>query len=123
MAEQYHIVSGKPNDVLPTPVGILSSRTVPTALIYTMNANQEQMERMMKAPLDIDAWYLEMCFHDKPETVNSFNTFQYNDNEIFHDGFRAPAKAKWAHHEEQFEADLQNAREAGKRMIGKIANK
>ena len=99
-----------------------SDRTVPTALIYTMNANQEQMERMMKAPLDINAWYLEMCFHDKPEIVNSFNTFQYNDNEIYHDGFRAPAKAKWAHHEEQFETDLRNAREAGRRMVEKIAN-
>lgn len=97
-----------------------SSRTVPTALIYTMNANEEQMEKFMKAPLDINAMYLNACFHVEPEVINSCNTFQYNDNERFHEGFRAPAKAKWQHHEEQFETDLENAREAGKRMVEKI---
>ena len=52
--------------------------------------------------------------------ILSFDTFQYNDREIYYDGFRATAAAKWTHHEEQFATDLQNARDAGKRMVEKI---
>ena len=84
-----------------------------------MNASAEKYERVLAAPLGINSWFLEQCFHVPPEVVNSFDTFQYNDSEIYHDGFRAPA-AKWAHHEEQFTTDLQNARNAGRRMAEKI---
>ena len=97
-----------------------SSRNVPTALIYTSNANEQQMREFMGAPLDLNSMYLEACFHVKPDVVTSCNTFQYNDNENFNDQFRAPAKAKWEHHEEQFATDLQNAREAGRRMAARI---
>lgn len=100
-----------------------SSRKVPTALLYTMNAPAEKYERVLAAPLSINSRFLEQCFHVPPEVVNSFDTFQYNDSEIYHDGFRAPAAAKWAHHEEQFATDLQNARDAGKRMVEKIGDR
>lgn len=93
---------------------------MPTALLYTMNANEEQLEQLMSAPLDIDFRYLDQCFHMQPEVVNSCNTFQYNDNENYAEGFRAYAAAKWQHHEEQFEKDLCNARDAGRRMVEKI---
>ena len=83
-----------------------SNRKVPTALLYTLNANEEQLEKLMSKPLEINALYLDMRFHMPPEVVNSCDTFQYNDDERFNEGFRAPAEAKWAHREAQFERDL-----------------
>jgi multimeric flavodoxin WrbA len=97
-----------------------SGRNVPTAVIYTMNMNEEQCNNFIASPLNIISKYLIQCFHVEPEVVSSFNTFQYNANENFTDGFRAPAKAKWLHHEEQFATDLENARQAGKNMVAKI---
>lgn len=97
-----------------------SNRKVPTALIYTSNADDKALKEFMGKPLEINAMYLNACFHVEPEVVTSCNTFQYNDNEHFNDAFRAPAKAKWQHHEEQFETDLANARQAGKNMAAKI---
>lgn len=97
-----------------------SSREVPTAVIYTMNMNEEQRDNFIAEPLSINSRYLIQCFHVEPEIINSFNTFQYNDNEMYADGFRAPAKAKWQHHEEQFETDLENARQAGRSMAAKL---
>jgi hypothetical protein len=82
--------------------------------------NEEQCNNFIASPLNIISKYLIQCFHVEPEVVSSFNTFQYNANENFTDGFRAPAKAKWLHHEEQFATDLENARQAGKNMVAKI---
>jgi len=98
----------------------VSGRSVPTALIYTSNADEEALRKFMGAPLDINSMYLNACFHAQPEVVTSCNTFQYNDSEVFDDKFRAPA-AKWRHHEEQFATDLQNARAAGERMVARIS--
>ena len=97
------------------------SRKVPTALIYTSNADDAALREFMGKPLEINSMYLNACFHVEPEVVTSANTFQYNDSDIYNDAFRAPAQAKWQHHEEQFAIDLQNAREAGRRMVAKIA--
>lgn len=100
-----------------------SDRTVPTTLIYTMNAQEDICKKLMGRPLEIISWYLEGCFHDKPEVVNAYNTYQYNDDERLNDHFRSMAEAKWAHHEEQFATDLQNAKDAGKRMVARIKEK
>lgn len=97
-----------------------SNRTVPTALLYTMNAPEEACKKLMGRPLEIISWYLEGCFHVQPEVVNAYNTYQYNDDECLNDRFRSMAAAKWAHHEEQFGKDLQSAKEAGMRMVAKI---
>ena len=100
-----------------------SDRTIPTSLIYTMNAPEDICKKLMDRPLEIISWYLEGCFHDKPEVVSAYNTYQYNDDERLNDHFCSMAKAKWAHHEEQFTTDLQNAKDAGKRMVAKIKGK
>ncbi|MBR1607421.1 MAG: flavodoxin family protein [Clostridia bacterium] len=97
-----------------------SGRTVPTALIYTMNANAEQLEKYMKAPLDINSMYLNACFHQEPQVINSCDTFQYNEKDIYNDAFRAPAERKWQRHEAQFAADLEAARQAGAEMVRRI---
>ena len=97
-----------------------SERKVPTALLYTMNASEEKYERVLASPLGANSHFLEHCFHVPPEVVASFDTFQYNDSLIYDDGFRAPAAAKLARRETQFAVDLQNARDAGRRMVEKI---
>lgn len=86
-----------------------------------MNAPEGAYNAMMKSVLDINGWYLEQCFHEKPEVVTSCDTYQYNDNENFVEGFRAPAKEKWEHRERQFEKDLSAARDAGEHMARVIA--
>lgn len=98
-------------------------RTIPTVLIYTGNATEEQFKEFMGAPLDINSMYLNGCFKLQPEVVIAGNTFQYNDKDIYNDGFRAPAKAKWEHHEKQFKIDLQKAYEAGMNMVTIVKEK
>ena len=96
-----------------------SNRTVPMALIYTGNATEEQFREFMGAPLELNSMYLNGCFHMRPEVVIAGNTFQYNDNDIYNDEFRAPAKAKWESHEKQFGSDLTKAYEAGRQQAEK----
>ena len=97
-----------------------SRRKLPTALIYTMNANEEQTAQFMGKPLELNSWYLEGCFGEKPETICSYDTFQYNDNVAYTPAFREPAARKKALHDQKFEADLRNAQSAGRRMAQRI---
>lgn len=97
-----------------------SPRRIPTALIYTMNANEEQTVQFMGRALELNSWYLESCFGVKPETVCAYDTFQYNDSPRYNEAFRAPAARKRALHDQKFSADLQNAREAGARLVRAI---
>ena len=97
-----------------------SPKKIPTALIYTMNANEEQTEHFMGKPLELNSWYLEGCFGVKPEVVCSYDTFQYNDSERFNAAFREPAARKKALHDQKFKRDLQNAHDAGTRLVQKI---
>lgn len=97
-----------------------SPKKIPTALIYTMTANEEQTAQFMGKPLELNSWYLEGCFGVKPETVCSYDTFQYNDSERYNAAFREPAARKKALHEQKFSSDLISAREAGVHMIAHI---
>lgn len=97
-----------------------SPKAIPTALIYTMNANEEQTEQFMGKLLELNSWYLEGCFGVKPEVVCSYDTFQYNDSERFNAAFREPAARKKALHDQKFTSDLRNARDAGTRLVHKI---
>lgn len=97
-----------------------SSRTVPTALIYTGNANEEQFEKFMGPALKINAMYLNGCFHAEPQVIITGNTFQYNDSEIYNDAFRASARVKRENREAHFGVDLQKARDAGARMAEQV---
>lgn len=103
-----------------------SDKTVPSAFIYTMNANAEQMEKMnFKGALSTSKRFVEWTFRQAPECVYAYDTFQYNDREALNEGFRSPAAREKARHDEQFPIDLQSAREAGKRLVERIrqANK
>lgn len=100
-----------------------SDKTIPTAMIYTMNAPQFAMEKMnFEGALSTSKRFLESTFRMAPECVYSFNTYQYNDNEAFIDGFRnfGASEEKKERNRVQFPIDLKNAFDAGARMAQKI---
>ena len=97
-----------------------SPKKIPTALIYTMNMNEEQAEQFAGPVFKINEMYMNDCFGVKPETVCSYNTFQYNDRPNLDAHFRRKVPEKKQHHDEQFPVDLQNAFEAGRRLAGKV---
>jgi hypothetical protein len=59
-------------------------------------------------------------FGVEPDTVYSFNTFQYNDRENLNEHFRRNVKAKLEHRDEQFSHDLEAAYHAGRKMVETI---
>lgn len=97
-----------------------TEKTIPTAFIYTMNATEELKDKFnFDGALSTSRTFAETTFHSKPECVYSFDTFQYNDKDIFNDGFTQYAQAKKEHQAEQFPEDLSAAFEAGKRLAEK----
>jgi hypothetical protein len=96
----------------------LLSKTVPTAMIYTMNTPEAILEqRKYPTILGINESYLRTTF-GYSETLYSCDTFQFSDYSRYDiDTFKAEDKAK--HREEQFPIDLQNAYELGKRLVEK----
>ena len=97
-----------------------SPKKIPTAVLYTMNMTEEQEKEYAAAPLQIIDMYLESCFGMPPETVHSNNTFQYNDHPQLNAHFRRAVEEKRKHHDEQFPFDLQNAYNAGRRLVERV---
>ena len=88
----------------------------------TGNVDEEGFRKFMGAPFDINNMYLKSCFHAEPQTVLAGDTFHYNDKEIYSYAFRAPAERKLQRREQQFPLDLEQARQAGMRIVQEIAN-
>jgi hypothetical protein len=59
-------------------------------------------------------------FGVEPDTVYSFNTFQYNDRENLTEHFRRNVHAKLANRKIQFPKDKENAYQAGIKMVETI---
>lgn len=99
-----------------------SDKVVPTAFIYTMNAMEEHRKKLFDGALFTSQTFLKSTFGQETECLYAYNTFQYNDNEAFVDGFRGfgASDAKKKHHEERFPVDLKNAFDAGVRMVERI---
>lgn len=95
------------------------NRIVPTAMIYTMNANEEQMEHYhIKEKLSNNENVLKGIL-GYSEALYSADTYQFTDYEpytvnIFDPKHKAEVKKK------QFPIDLQNAYELGKRLVNKV---
>lgn len=89
--------------------------TLPTALIFTMNANEVQFKQHhYDVVLGDNETSLRAVF-GYCETLYSFDTFQYTDYAKYDcDLFDAEHKAKMR--DEQFPKDLQKAYELGKRL-------
>ena len=97
-----------------------SSKVIPTALIYTMNMNEEQEAHFAKAPMDIINMYIKDCFGTEPETLHAYDTLQYNENTALNEQFRSRLEEKKAKREKQFPIDLENAYNMGKNMVDRI---
>lgn len=91
------------------------NHTLPTALIFTMNANEEQFKQYhYDVVLGDNEMSLRAVF-GYCETLYAFDTFQYTDYAKYDcDLFDAEHKAKVR--DEQFPKDLQKAYEMGKRL-------
>lgn len=89
-------------------------KRVPTAIIYTMNATEEyqpQMQAMYERNEDIIARFLS-----KPERIIALNTLQVKNYDRYDmAGFSVGKKDAW--HNTHWNSDLQNAHQAGIRMV------
>jgi len=89
-------------------------KRVPTAIIYTMNATEEyqpQMQAMYERNEDIIARFLS-----KPERIIALNTLQVENYDRYDmAGFSVGKKDAW--HNTHWNSDLQNAHQAGIRMV------
>ncbi|MGI5873393.1 MAG: flavodoxin family protein [Bacillota bacterium] len=97
-----------------------SPKKIPTAVIYTMNMTEEQEQKFASSPLKIIDMYLTDCFGISPETIHSYNTFQFNDRPALNGDFRQAVEEKKKHREEQFPKDLHNSFTTGQRMVERI---
>lgn len=100
-----------------------SEKTIHSAFIYTMNAPEEIAKQLhFDITLGSAEQFLKANFNAEPQRICSYNTFQYNDKEIYTDGFRSMVNEKKKRHDEQFPIDLQNAFAAGAAMAKAVGN-
>lgn len=100
-----------------------SDKVIPSAFVYTMNAPEEIKELLnFEGALSTSKRFLESTFRQAPECVYAYNTYQYNDNEAFIDGFRmyGANEEKKERNRVQFPIDLQNAYDAGVNLVKRI---
>lgn len=98
----------------------VSLKTVPTAFIYTMNANEEQMKNSyIPASIATLKMYLKSTFHYETEEIFAYNTLPKTNYDDYV-ATRQNIEEKKLLHETQFPIDCQNAFEAGKRMVEKV---
>ena len=91
-------------------------KTVPTAMIYTMNCSEALAEKVHYSTLlGINVEYLRIIF-GYSEMLCAYDTYQFADYSRYAvNMFKEDAKAK--HRDEQFPKDLENAYNLGKRLV------
>jgi hypothetical protein len=83
-----------------------------------MNADEEAFQKFhIDDVIGTTRFYMKNNFGVEPDTVYSFNTFQYNDRENLNEHFRRNVKSKLEHRDEQFSHDLEAAYHAGRKMV------
>jgi hypothetical protein len=88
-----------------------------------MNADEEAFQRVhIDDVIGTTRAYMKSNFGVEPDTVYSFNTFQYNDREDLNENFRKNMQEKQKRREEQFPRDLEAAYHAGEKMVETIQN-
>lgn len=94
----------------------IAPKHMPTALIYTMNATEEKMERMnYEVKLSAVAEYVEAVF-SRPEVLYCCDTCQFHDCSLYRaDRFSEEEKKK--RKRTQFPLDCKEAFEIGRRMV------
>ena len=94
-------------------------REIPVTCIYTMNQPEQNMERFFKKHLDDISMHLRHTFQSQPDVVCAFETLHWQHPERYQFPLELYEKRSQAH-ETQFSSELENARNAGKRMAEKI---
>lgn len=100
----------------------LAPKKMPTAIIYTMNVTEDQMEKSgyVNTFNQIEA-YIQAIF-SKPESMYSNNTYQFDDYSKYKsDLFSEEDKAK--QRDIQFPLDCEKAFKIGSNMIENIRNR
>jgi multimeric flavodoxin WrbA len=95
-------------------------KELPVSCIYTMNADEEAMEQVIRPALNVMKSYLKANFKTDPEEVFAFDTLQRNHNELYKKG-HTDMEAKAKRHETQWPIDLKAAFDAGVRFAKKAA--
>ena len=97
-------------------------KTVPSAMIYTMNCSEELAEQFhYPTLLGANADALRLTF-GYSETLCAYDTYQFSDYSRYEVTlFNEKDKAR--QREEQFLKDLRSARELGKRLVEKAASR
>jgi hypothetical protein len=86
-----------------------------------MNADEESFHKFhIDDVFGTTRFFMKNNFGVEPDTVYSFNTFQYNDREALNENFRQNVESKLTRKAEQFPRDLETARSAGKKMVETI---
>lgn len=89
-----------------------SSKVVPAAFIYTMNAPQEAFDNYIKPSVEIIENFYQGNFGYKPKTVYSYDTYQRDHEELYKKSSHDMAGKK-IRRKTQFPIDLQNAYNSG----------
>lgn len=97
------------------------AKTIPTAMIYTMNC-PEKLAGQFDYPLllGVNGDALKRTF-GYSETLCAYDTYQFSDYSRY-DVPMFNEKDKARQREEQFPRDLRNARELGKRLVRKVVS-
>ena len=97
---------------------VTAPKRMPVVLCYTMNANPQQAETIYQSMAIIEGVLARAL--DKPEHIDAYNTYQVKNYDRYElDAFPEPMKRQWR--DEHWEADLQKAFDAGKRMAERIS--
>lgn len=98
-----------------------SDKPTPSIFLYSINATEELKDKFeFEGALCTSRKFMESNFQYKPECVYSFDTYQYNDNEMLNEEFRQNNAHKLERQKVQFPIDLANAHDAGVRMVKHI---
>lgn len=93
----------------------IAPKKLETAVIYTMNVNEELGNEMYSDLFSKIEWFMEIAF-SKPERICAFDTYQFADYdkyviELYDKNHKIKQR------DEQFPKDLKKAFDAGKRFV------
>lgn len=99
-----------------------SNREIPSAFLYSMNANEDHMNKLFKHNLDSMSMFVEHNFHSKPEQIFAFTTYQRDNEELYLSSrpkLKEEIEAKKRNHEIEFPLVLKECYQLGFRMATK----
>lgn len=95
----------------------LLNKTVPTAMIYTTGAPEEEAAKEFKHALEVNKHFLETIY-GYSETLYAHFTYQFKDYSKY-DVMEGLETLRAKQRDEQFPKDLEKAYELGKRLVQK----